>query len=194
MVAKKPSRITQKIVLPSYALSQFLRKVVFDEQMFALFLENSEGALKSCGIEMDSCLSEEALMRLRFLIIRARDFVVKEKIDAARFEEIFGLSVVNVRLQDIKLKAAAMIKADAAVDVYYAEQNSESNRGASTEFNNRDSVTDTRSDHYSTTKFDGKELFRPEDRFLRAPLVSTLILATVIAKLDVKLKEMESQQ
>ena len=113
MVANK-SRITNKIVLPSYALSQFLRKVVFDEGTFALFMENSAGTLKNCGIELNCCVSDDALMRLRFLVVRARDFVINEKIDSTKFEEIFGLSVVNLKLQDIKLKAATMAKADAA--------------------------------------------------------------------------------
>jgi len=189
MVAIK-SRITHNIVLPSVALSQFLRKVVFDQEMFSLFLENSVGALKSCGIELDCCVSDQALTRLRFLVIRARDFVVNQKIDKAKFEEIFGIAVVNAKFHDIKLKAATVAQVDAAVDVYYAEQSSEQNRGANTDFNKRDAVSDTRSDHYSSTRFDGKEIFRPEDRFVRVPLLDTLTLGTVVAKMDSQLKEL----
>jgi len=189
-MAPNKDRINHKIVLPSIALSQFLRKVVFDEEAFALFMENSSGALKSCGIELDYCVSDEALMRLRFLLARTRDFVVSQKIEKARFEEIFGITVSNHQLRDIKLKAATQAQADAAVDVYYAEQSSEQNRGANTEFNKRDAVSDTRSDHYSSTKFDGKELSRPEDRFVSVPLLSTLVLGMVIAKLDSQLKQL----
>lgn len=189
MVPNK-SRINHSMVLPSIALSQFLRKAVFDQEMFSLFMENSAGALKSCGIELDHCVSEEALMRLRFLVLRTRDFVVTQKIDKAKFEELFGISVVNQKFVDLKIKAAREAAANAAVDVYYAEQSSEQNRGSNTEFNKRDAVNDTRSDHYSSTKFDGKELSRPEDRFIRVPLLSTLILGVVIAKLDSQLKEL----
>jgi hypothetical protein len=189
MVAQK-SRITHKIVLPTYALSQFLRKAVFEEETFALFMENSARALKNSGIELDPGVSDDALMRLRFLVVRAHDFVVKEKINSAKFEELFGISVVNARLQDIKLKSGIMVKADAVVDVYYSEQKSEQNRGASTEFKNMDAVNDTRSDHWSTTKFDGKGILRPEDRFIRVPLLDALTLGTVIAKVDSQLKEL----
>lgn len=190
-MATDKARINHSIVLPSVALSQFLRKVVFDEDAFALFMENSEGALKSCGIELDQCVSEDALMRLRFLVMRTRDFVASKKIEKARFEELFGISVAHHKFRDLKLKA--QIQADAAVDVYYSEQSTERNRGANTEFNQRQSVSDTRSDHYSTTKFDGKELTRPEDRFVAVPLVSTLVIGMVIAKLEVQLKELGAQ-
>ncbi len=191
-MAPNKSRITHKIVVPSYAVSQFLRKAVFDEETFAIFMENSARALKNSGIELDCSVPDEALMRLRFLVVRARDYVVKEKINSAKFEELFGIVVVNQGLQDIKLKAAVMVKADATVDVRYMENSSESNRGSSTEWNNRDALTDTRSDHWSTTNFGGKGISRPEDRFIRVPLLDTVSLVTVIAKLDSKLKELGS--
>lgn len=189
-MAANKGRITHKIAVPSHALSQFLRKVVFDEDTFCRFMENSAGTLRTCGVELDSSVSEEALTRLRFLVVRAHDYVVKEKIDSARFEQIFGIAAVNPRLQDIKLKAAAMVKADATVDVYYSEQQSESNRGASTEWKNQDAISESRSDHWSTTKFDGRELLRPEDRFIRVPLLDAFTLGTIVAKVESQLKQL----
>jgi hypothetical protein len=189
MVASK-SRIAHKIILPSYALSKFLRKAVFDEETFSLFMENSAGTLKNSGIELDSCVSEEALMRLRFLVVRAHDFVIKGKINSAKFEEIFGIAVVNPKLKDVSLKVGVMTKAEASVDVYRQETQSESNRGANTEFKNQDALTDSRTDHWSTTKFDGKGIARPEDRFTHVPLLDALTLGTLIAKMDSQLKEL----
>lgn len=189
MVANK-SRITHKIVLPSYALSKFLREAVFDEETFSLFMENSAGVLKNAGIELDSCISEEALMRLRFLVVRAHDFVIKGKINSAKFEEIFGIAVVNPKLKDVSLKVGVMAQADASVDVYRQETQSESNRGAKTEFKNQDALTDSHTDHWSTTKFDGKGIARPEDRFTHVPLLDALTLGTIIAKMDSQLKEL----
>lgn len=189
MVASK-SRITHKIILPSYALSTFLRKAVFDEETFSLFMENSAGALKNSGIELDSCVSEEALMRLRFLVVRAHDFVIKGKINSAKFEELFGIAVINPKLKDVSLKVGVMAKADASVDVYYSEKQTESHRGANTEFKNQDALTESRTDHWSTTKFDGKGIARPEDRFAHVPLLDALTLGTLIAKMDSQLKEL----
>lgn len=189
-MAANKSRITHKIVLPSYALRTFLRKAVFDEETFSLFMENSTGVLTSSGIKLDSSVSEDALTRLRFLVARAHDFVLKEKLDLAKFEEIFGIAVVNPRLRDIRLKIGAMVNSEASVDVYYSEKQSESNRGANTEWKNQDALSDSRSDHWSTTKFDGEEIMRPEDRFTRAPLLDALTLGMLIAKMDSKLKEL----
>lgn len=185
-------RITHKIVLPSFALSQFLRKAVFDEETFSLFMENSAGALKNCGIELDSSVSDEALMRLRFLVVRAHDFVIKNKINSAKFEQLFGIEVVNPRLQDIKLKAFVMAEADTTVDVYYSEKQSERHRGANTEWQKKDALTESHTDHYSTTKFDGQEIVHPEDRFIRVPLLDALTLGTLIGKMDNQLKELGS--
>lgn len=190
-MATDKKRINHSIVLPSAALSKFLRKVVFDEDTFALFMENSVGALRSCGVEFDGCVTEDAMMRLRFLVVRSRDLVASRKIEKTRFEEVFGISVAHANLRDITLKAAAGAQADAAVDVYYAEQKSESNRGSTTDFTSG-AVTSSKTDHYSTTKFDGKELTRPEDRFVAVPLLSTVVLGMVIAKLEVQLKELDA--
>lgn len=189
MVASK-SRITHKIILPSYALSKFLRKAVFDEEAFSLFMENSTGALKNSGIELDSCVSEEALIRLRFLVVRAHDLVINGKINSAKFEELFGIAVVNPKLKDVSLKVGVMAKADASVDVYYSEKQTESHRGANTEFKNQDAVTESRTDHWSTTKWGGKEIARPEERFTHVPLLDSLTLGMLIAKMDSQLKEL----
>ncbi|MDG4476939.1 hypothetical protein [Thiovibrio frasassiensis] len=183
-------RITHKIVLPSYAFSKFLRKAVFDEETFALFMENSAGALKSNGIELDACVSEEALMRLRFLVVRAHDFVLKGKINSAKFEELFGVVVVNPQLKDVSIKVGVMAKAEASVDVYYSEKQTESHRGANTEFKNQDAITESRTDHWSTTKWDGKGIARPEDRFTHVPLLDAVTLGSLIAKMDSQLKEL----
>lgn len=191
-MAASKSRITHRIVLPSYALSNFLKKAVFDEETFALFMENSMAALKNSGIELEPGVSEEALMRLRFLVVRAHDFARKGKIDSARFEELFGLVVVNPKLKDVSLKVGVTAKSDASVDVYYSEQQSESNRGAKTEFKNQDALTDSHTDHWSTTKWDGKGIARPEDRFTHVPLLDALTLGTLIAKMDSQLKELKS--
>jgi hypothetical protein len=184
-------RITHKIVLPSYALSQFLHKAVFDQVTFSLFMENSAGTLKNNGIELDCCVTAEALMRLRFLVTRARDFVVKERISAAKFEELFGLTVVNVDLQDVAITVAVEVRAEAAVDVQYSEQNTESNRGSNTDFSSG-TVNDSHTDHYSTTQFGGKESLPPEERFNRVPLLDALTVGTIIAKMDSQLKEQGS--
>lgn len=189
MVASK-SRITHKIVLPSCALSTFLRKAVFDEETFSLFMENSAGALKNNGIDLDSSVSEDALMRLRFLVVRAHDFVSKGKINSAKFEEIFGIAVVNQKLKDVSLKVGVMAKAEASVDVYYSEKQTESHRGANTEFKNQDALTESRTDHWSTTTWGGKELARPEERFIHVPLLDAVTVGTLIAKIDSQLKEL----
>ena len=183
-------RITYKIVLPSYALRRFLCKAVFEEETFSLFMENSARVLKNNGIELDPGISEEALMRLRFLVVRAHGFAIEGKINSAKFEEIFGIEVVNPKLQDIKLKAAAMAKSEASVDVYYSEKQTESHRGANTEWKNKDALTESRTDHWSTTKFDGREFARPEDRFSHVPLLDALTLGMLIAKMDRRLKEL----
>lgn len=183
------NRITHKIVVPSYALSNFLRRAVFDEEAFSLFMENSAAVLSKNGIKLDPSISEDALMRLRFLVTRARDFVLKEKINAAKFEELFGIIAINQNLQDIKLKTATISEAETSVDVYYSETQSESHRGASTEFKNQDSITESRSDHWSTTKWNGREILHPEDRFIRTPLLDSLTLGMLIAKIDGRLKD-----
>ncbi len=183
------NRITHKIVVPSYALSNFLRRAVFDEEAFSLFMENSAAVLSKNGIKLDPSISEDALMRLRFLVTRARDFVLKEKINAAKFEELFGIIAINQNLQDMKLKTATISEAETSVDVYYSETQSESHRGASTEFKNQDSITESRSDHWSTTKWNGREILHPEDRFIRTPLLDSLTLGMLIAKIDGRLKD-----
>ncbi len=185
-------RITYKIIVPSYAFSKFLRQAVFDEATFSLFMENSAAVLRSNGVALHANVAEDALMRLRFLVARTHDFVLKQKIDSAKFEELFGIVVVNPELQDIKLTVGATVKADTSVDVTYSEQQSESHRGASTEFKNQDAITESRSDHWSTTKWTGKEIIHPEERFIRVPLLDSLTLGTLLAKMDSKLKELGS--
>jgi len=184
------SRIKHKIVLPSIALSQFLHKALFDEATFALFMENTAGALQSSGIELEENVTEDALMRLRFLVERARDFVIKERINSAKFEEIFGITVLNPRLLDVSLQALTLSKTDTSSEIYYSEQNSESNRGSSTDFNNSDAVNDAHSDHYSNTSFGGLQYTLPEERFSRVPLLDSLSLGVLIAKIDSQLKEL----
>jgi hypothetical protein len=183
-------RIKHTIVLPSIALSQFLHKTVFDEASFALFMENTVGALEKSGIKLDATVSDDALMRLRFLVERARTCVIKEKINSVKFEELFGISVAHAQLQDLTLNVRAQTQSDAAVDVYYAEQKSESNRGSNTDFNGSGTVSESRTDHYSTTNFSGRQVTLPEERFTRVPLLDALSLGTLIAKVDVQLKEL----
>ena len=183
MKAKK-SRITHKIVIPSYALSTFLRQAVFDEESFSLFMENSVGFLRNSGIELDSSVSEDAMIRLRFLVARAHDCVIKEKINSAKFEELFGIVVANSKLQDIKLNIGATIQSEASVEVYYSEKQTESHRGSNTDFQKQDAVTESHTDHWSTTKWDGKEIVRPEDRFTHVPLLDALTLGMLITKME----------
>ena len=174
-MATEISRITQKIVLPSYELSQFLRKAVFDEETFSLFMENSAKTLANNGVELDTSVAEDALMRLQSLVARAHKFVVKEKIDSAKFENVFGISVADV--------------ADAAAWTKIGKDT-----GTDTGTSTYPDPSTEPSPHYTNddTKFvAGKEVLRPDDRFIRTPLLDALTLGTVIAGLDSQLKALE---
>lgn len=204
----KTSRVTHKIEVPSFALSKVLRQAIFDGEAFSVFMENTAGVLKSNGVELGSGISEDALMRLRFLVERARNYAVNEKINSTKFEELFGIEVVNARsdvvyLTDRNVVSDANIKTKAetvsagristSADVYYSEQQSESHRGASTEWKNQDALTESRTDHWSTTKFNGNDFVnRPEERFVRTPLLDALTLGKLLGKMDIRLKELGS--
>jgi len=187
MQAGKPIRY--KIKLPSFALSQCLREAIFKPAPFALFMENTAGALQNSGVELDDDVPEEALMRLRFLVERAREYVLSAKIDVAKFEQIFGITVANPPLTNLTIQALALSQADTSSEIYYAEQNSDSNRGSNTDFNNSDAVNDSHSDHYSNSSWGGLQ-FPGEERFLRTPLLDALTLGTLIAQIDNQLKEL----
>lgn len=191
MAIKKNHRITHKIEVPSYALRKFLRQTVFDEESYLLFMENSLAFLKNNGIELDSSVSEEALMQLRALVDRAHYFVVEEKIDSAKFEDLFGIVVTNPKMPEAMIKSKIATRIQTYADIYYAEANSDSHRGSNTEFKNHDALTETRSNTHHKTSWDGNDLIRrPEDRFGHAPLLDALSLGMLIGKIDTRLKEL----
>lgn len=188
-------RISQKIKLPSAALNNALRHAIFDQDAFAVFLENTTGALKSNGVELDANISNKALMRLRFLVVRAHDLLVDKKMNASKFEQLLGLDVIDSNfavMLESKTERGVERTIDAQANIYYSEQQSESNRGSNTDWSKRDAVSNTGSDHWSTTKFDGKGFLRPEERFIRAPLLDALSLGEIIAKIEARLKEIEA--
>gem|GEM_PF-1726683 len=204
----KTNRVTHKIEVPSFALSKVLRQAIFDAEAFAVFMENTSGALKNNGVELGSGISDDALMRLRFLVDRARNYVVKQKINSTKFEELFGVEVVNARSDvafeiDTDTDRIAQVtrtregtypgKISGSADVYYSEKQSESHRGASTEWKNQDALTESRSDHWTQTNFEGRDLInRPEERFVRTPLLDALTLGKLLGKMDIRLRELGS--
>ncbi len=194
-MTKAAERITHRITLPSHAFSQFLRKAIFDDETFALVMENTEMTLKNHNITTSDDVSEEALMQLRFILMRAHGFVKQEKINEARFEQIFGINVAASRYQDIsahfvtkaEAKAEFAQRIDTQSDIFYSEQQSESHRGINVDFE-QNSMPHTRTNHHYSTKFDGRDLMT--ERFIRTPLLNALTLGDLMARIDRQLTEL----
>jgi len=169
----KTSRITQKIEFPSDQLSQILQLAVFDEKVFSQFSEDPAKTLANHGLELDLNVKEDALVQLRSLVVRAHEFAVKKLIDSAKFEAIFGFAAGGLQ-------------------VAYSEECQNTNRGKDTSWENQDAVPNSGTKSWHSTEFNSCKVdrLRPEDRFLRVPLLDALTLGAVIAKMDSQLKAM----
>jgi hypothetical protein len=206
MHSTEKKRISFNISLPSLSLKQCLQKVIFDGNVFLSFDENPRGVLEANGIKLDPSVTDEIIMRLKFTLIRARNFIVKEKIDVKRFEEIFGRyeNIFGVRedssvflVPDTNIEPDSDITPGRAFNVEgrgpveYSEKQSESNRGANTDWNKQDALSDSKSDHWSTTKFetDGSQLAHIKDRFIRTPLLDAFTLSRLITQYHIRMKE-----
>lgn len=202
----KRKRISFRIKLPSTAFSQFLKETIFDPNAFRAFTENPKGVLEARGVMVDASVTEDVLTRLRFTIIRARNFVVKEKVTGSRFEEIFGRyeNIFAVREDsEICVETRTDTEPDTTVEhgskvtvgpqasfaVEYSEQSSETNRGADTSWEGQDAVANSHSDHWSTTKFEGERIAHLKDRFARVPLLDAITLGRLMAQFHIRLKE-----
>ncbi len=196
-MTKVAQRITHRITLPSHAFNQFLRKAIFDDDTFALVMENTEMTLKNHGVITNDDVSDEALMQLRFILMRAHAYVKENKVNAARFEQIFGIKVAAGRYQDISAQFVPEIKSSVKVeqaqrinvqfDIFYSEQKSQSHRGINTDFE-ENSMPHTRTSHHYSTSFDGNDLVK--DQFIRTPLLDALTLGDLMARIDRQLKEL----
>ena len=132
-------RISFRIIMPSVAFSQFLRKVVYDENHYNLFLENSEKVLRSHGVKLAEPLSNKAFADLRFTIREIHDYVTSARIPPGDSGQVFGI-------------------VDVGPPVLYSEYSTESNRGVSTHFEpDTQAVTSSSTDHEHTTSFSGIE-------------------------------------
>ncbi|MCE5312029.1 MAG: hypothetical protein LLF86_02625 [Nitrospiraceae bacterium] len=199
---KQQDRISFRIKMPSFGFMQFMKKTVFDNDAFSVFIENPKAALESAGVALDSSVTPDMLMRLKFTVIRARGFISKEKVKLERFEDIFGISRF-IPGQDMLPYADAEINLNKETEaeiqyrqeihtstiVEYSEKSSETNRGANTSWEGQDAVASSKSDHWSTTKFDGERIFRPDDRFYRVPLLDAAALSGLITQFHIRLKE-----
>lgn len=199
---KQPERISFRINMPSCAFMKFMKKTVFDKDAFNIFVENPRAALESEGVSLDDSVTPDMLIRLKFTIIRARGFISKEKVRLERFEDIFGISKfipgyemmpeldaeINMnRETEADIQYRQEIHTSAIVE--YSEKSSETNRGSNTSWEGQDAVANSKSDHWSTTKFEGEHLFRPDDRFYRAPLLDSAALSSLITQFHIRLKE-----
>ena len=195
-MTKVAKRITHRITLPSHALSQFLRKAIFDDDTLALVLENTALTLKNHGVIAADDVSDDALMQLRFILLRAHGYIKENKVNAARFEQIFGINVTKGRYQEttaefVPVKAEAKVeqiqRINTQFDIYYSEQKSESHRGVNTDFG-ENSMPNTRTNHHYSSSFEGKDLMI--DQFIRTPLLDALTLGDLMARIDRQLREL----
>ena len=204
-MVKAKKRIRFRINLPSVGLGNFWRNVIFDLDNFKLFMENTEGFLESHGVKFDPSVNQDTLMRLRFTVARIRTYVVKEKVPVKQFENVFGIFTPEVELQDVsvfreiesarqaerEIESTVARTRDASTEVYYSEKQSESHRGANTEWDKHDALTHSSSDHWSTTKFesDGQHIIHPDELFQRTPLLDMATLSRILTQMDIRLKD-----
>ncbi len=201
-MVKQLSRISFRIKMPSVAFTQFMKKVVFDKEKFSLFIENPKGVLETAGVKLGDSVTADMLMRFKFTMIRARNFVTKEKVGLDRFEDVFGISKTIPEFgidPDLDIDTEVRRNVDIAAEwrqdasfsgvVEYSERSSETHRGANTSWENQDALTNSKSDHWTTRNFEGEHVFRPEDRFYQAPLLDAVTLSSLMTQFDIRLKE-----
>ena len=166
-MVKSKRRIRFRINLPSEGMRNFWQKAVFDPDGFKLFMENTKGFMENHGVKLDPSLNSDSLMRLRFTVARIRNCVVVEKVPVKQFEKVFGIFTPESELRDVavfreiesdrqterEIEAQAAVVRETSAEVYYSEKQSESHRGANTEWDKHDALTHSKSDHWSTTKF-----------------------------------------
>jgi hypothetical protein len=204
-MAKVKKRIRFRITLPSVALGNFWRNVIFDLDNFKLFMENTAGFLGHHGVRLDPSVNQDSLVQLRFTVARIRNYVVEEKVPVKQFENIFGIFTPETQLQDVSvfretasdreveraIESMAERAQDASTEVYYSEKQSESHRGSNTEWDKHDALSHSSSDHWSTTKFasDGKHIIDPDELFQRTPLLDIATLSRILTQMDIRLRE-----
>lgn len=183
MVIKKQAaeRISKKIELPSPTLQAYLKKIIFDDEEYLIFLEDIQGSLNKNGMQLDPKVTANLMVDFRLAVGRAREALTK-KGSKLKFENVFGIPVVEIANGKIKIKQRS-IGADTTVDVYFSEAKSEENRGRSTQFDPKvEALTRRETESYHTTKFDGSSIF-PGDReqlFQRTPLLSVDVLKHIV--------------
>ncbi|MEN6360648.1 MAG: hypothetical protein ABFD59_11440 [Smithella sp.] len=183
MAIKKQAagRISKKIELPSPTLQAYLKKIIFDDEEYLIFLEDIQGSLNKNGMQLDPKVTANLMVDFRLAVGRAREALTK-KGSKLKFENVFGIPVVEIANGKIKIKQRS-IGADTTVDVYYSETKSEENRGRSTQFDPKvEALTRRETESYHTTKFDGSSIF-PGDReqlFQRTPLLSVDVLKQIV--------------
>ena len=125
--------------------------------------------------------------------------MVHAKVPAKQFEQVFGIFTPETELRDVsvfretesdrqaerEIEREAAIVRETSAEVYYSEKQSETHRGANTEWDKHDALTHSHSDHWSTTKFetDGQHIIYPDERFQRTPLLDIETLSRILTKM-----------
>lgn len=205
MEKKLPTgRISSSIGMPSPSFQAFLKKIVFDDEAYLVFLENPKGSMASNGIGFAEDVSENMIIEFRFMIDRIRHSLQTSG-KKLRFEEIFRLPILKIDGERIKITSATVspavrqniqtemyteIAVETAANIYYSETRTEENRGRSTGFDPRtEAVSNKSTESWSSKKFDGSSIFNRNirERFERTPLISADALKQVIDAVAIKI-------
>lgn len=208
---KRNKRIDVQIRMPSVAFMQFLRKVVSDEEAWALFRENPRAVLRNHGVELDASVGPEALMTLAFAIERAREIVADKRFRGAAFESIFAVvphepldTLTPTKTTQVSALAAAtgtgtgsgtgtsatILSSAQASAFKIAYQN----RGSYTDFQQQQAIENIRTNHTRTLDWGVRGGALEATTWLgSAPLLDSLTLGRLLGELDLALRALEEK-
>ena len=87
----KENRIKFDLPLPSISLKKFIEKVLADDDFLSLALENPIGAMKECGVNLDTAKLIPTDFANFFGALDGLKVILKEKkVENLTFENIFG--------------------------------------------------------------------------------------------------------
>jgi len=176
-------RISASIGLPSPSLQAFLKKIIFDNEAYLVFLENTKGSMNSHGIGFADDVTEKQIIDFHFTIDRIRNAVLNSD-KKLQFEDIFRVPVLHIE------GGQMVATAPTATNVYYSETRTEENRGTSTEFDPKTQAVSSKStETQHTTKFNGTSIFNHNirERFERTPLISAEVLMQLVKAVSIRI-------
>ena len=198
MVGQSSSeRLTWQIELPSFALTRFLKAVVFDDELFRLFDENPRQVIANNAVHLDPTVGDRALSELQFIVFRLRNYIKNNSIDLASFENVFCITAreqAEAGEPSPDLPPEPWVLTDSSVAGGVSATDREVNRGRNYQFTYEyDAVTDRETSEYHTTSFSGVRRAPDgmlQERFIETPLLDLTSITRLTTLLDIRLREL----